>query len=346
MADLLNNPWEVAEEDFPWTGSTREKLQFLLHYAVLAPSGHNTQPWLFRIAGDAIELYVDRSRTLETIDPQGRELIMSCGTTLYHLRTAIRHYGYEPIVQTFPDLDDPDLIAFIRLGPPKAATLEDHRRFMAIKRRRTNRMPFAPVPVPNAELKTLQDVAREEGATLHVIQKPVDKKALADLIAEGDRIQGANKEFRRELADWLHPNLSKVRDGIPGYAKGVGDLLSLADPLYVRTFDWGQEQAEQNRLLSENSPALLVLSTEADNAVEWLAAGQALDGLLLMAADYGLYVSFLNQPIEIPDLRARLVDLIGGRGFPQIVMRMGYGEAPRVTPRRPIGDMLSVNRFL
>ncbi len=346
MADLLNNPWDVAEEDFPWNGSTSEKLQFLLHYAVLAPSGHNTQPWLFRIAGDTIELYVDRSRALEKIDPQGRELIMSCGTALYHLRVAIRHYGYEPVVQTFPDLDDPDLIAFVRLGRPRAATLEDHRRFMAIKRRRTHRMPFDPVPVPDAELQALQRVAQEEGATLHVIQDPDRKKRLAALIAEGDRIQGANKEFRRELARWIHPNLVRVRDGIPGYARGLGDLRSLTDPILVRTFDWGQEQAEQDRLLSENSPALLVLSTTADNAVEWLAAGQALDGLLLMAADYGLFVSFLNQPIEIPELRARLMDLIGGRDFPQIVMRMGYGEAPRETPRRPIGDMLSINRYL
>jgi hypothetical protein len=95
-----------------------------------------------------------------------------------------------------------------------------------------------------------------------------------------------------------------------------------------------------------NSPALLVLTTEADNAVEWLAAGQALDALLLMAADYGLYVSFLNQPIEIRELRSRLMHLVGGKGYPQIVMRMGYGEQPRLTPRRPIGDMLSVNRFL
>ena len=37
----------VREVDFPWEGIFREQLRFLLHYAVLAPSTHNTQPWKF-----------------------------------------------------------------------------------------------------------------------------------------------------------------------------------------------------------------------------------------------------------------------------------------------------------
>ena len=53
MSTLLLNPWDVREADFPTTGPPAEQLRFLLHYAVLAPSGHNSQPWLFKIDGDA-----------------------------------------------------------------------------------------------------------------------------------------------------------------------------------------------------------------------------------------------------------------------------------------------------
>jgi hypothetical protein len=39
--------WHISESDFPQQGTPAKQLQFLIKYAVLAPSGHNTQPWLF-----------------------------------------------------------------------------------------------------------------------------------------------------------------------------------------------------------------------------------------------------------------------------------------------------------
>ena len=51
----------AAGADFPASGTLTEKLQFLLNFAVLAPSIHNTQPWFFRVEGDTVELYADWS---------------------------------------------------------------------------------------------------------------------------------------------------------------------------------------------------------------------------------------------------------------------------------------------
>ena len=45
MIDLSS--WDVNASDFPANGSDAEKLEFLVRYAVLAPSSHNSQPWLF-----------------------------------------------------------------------------------------------------------------------------------------------------------------------------------------------------------------------------------------------------------------------------------------------------------
>ena len=85
---------------------------------MLAPSGHNTQPWLFRIRGDAVDLRADRRRSLPMVDPDDRELIMSCGAALAFLRVAIRALGRTAHVQRFPDAADPDLLATVRLGEP------------------------------------------------------------------------------------------------------------------------------------------------------------------------------------------------------------------------------------
>ncbi len=341
----LDDPWMVREEDFPWRGTSEERFKFLLNYAVLAPSGHNTQPWLFKIAGDELELYADRTRGLAVLDPEDRELIMSCGAALFNLRIAMIHYGFVPATHTFPELDDPDLLAFVRFGPGREASVEEHRLFMAIKKRRTNRRPFEPRPIPEADLEAVQEAAAREGARLHVIRKRADRERLADLIAEGDRRQASDRHFRRELASWVHPGRSHSRDGIPGYALGRSGPGAYAEPLMIRTFDGGRGWAARDRQLAEGSPALLVLSTGADTPPAWLTAGQALERALLRARDLGLYASFLNQPVEVDALRAEVRKVIGGERQPQLVLRMGYGPSVRATPRRAVHEVLLRQRY-
>ena len=72
----------------------REILRDAVRGAVRAPSSHNTQPWLFRLVGDdALELYADRTRALPVVDPRDRELTISCGAALFHVRAALRGPG-------------------------------------------------------------------------------------------------------------------------------------------------------------------------------------------------------------------------------------------------------------
>ncbi len=120
------DPWQVKEDDFPAHGTTTEKLKFLLNYGVLAPSGHNTQPWSFKIVNDAIELYADRTRALPIADPDDRELTISCGTALFHLKIAISHFGYQEIVEVFPNSPQPDLLARIGIGNQILPSDETH----------------------------------------------------------------------------------------------------------------------------------------------------------------------------------------------------------------------------
>jgi hypothetical protein len=77
--------WKISEEEFPSTGSNKDKLKFFINYAILAPSGHNTQPWLFDVYNNIIVMYADRTRALPVVDPEDRELTISCGAALSHL---------------------------------------------------------------------------------------------------------------------------------------------------------------------------------------------------------------------------------------------------------------------
>ncbi len=342
----VEDPWQVAEHDFPRAAPPEQQLRFLLNYAVLAPSIHNTQPWRFRIVGSEVELYADRTRSLAVVDPEDRQLIISCGAALFHLQVAMRHFGYQPQVRLFPDPEDPDLLAFIRQGPPEPATLLDHRLFQAIKKRRTNRLPFEGRSVPEAELHALERAVVQEGAQLRIVQDQEARYALAELIAEAERRQMADPRFRRELAAWTHPARKQSRDGLPITARGLSEWLGPVGPLMVRTFFWAKGQVARDRQLAEGSPVLLVLLTNADTPLAWLTAGQALDRLLLQAADYNLSASFLNQPIEVPEVRSMLRRWLATEAYPQVILRLGYGPPVPPTPRRPVHEVILQHRYM
>src|SRR6476620_1456324 len=93
--DPRQTPWQLHEEDFHELDSFRERIDFLLQYAVLAPSTHNTQPWLFRTTDDGVQVSADYSRRLPLVDPYDRELLMSVGAAITNLRVAAAWFGYE-----------------------------------------------------------------------------------------------------------------------------------------------------------------------------------------------------------------------------------------------------------
>lgn len=337
---MTTNPRTVSEADFPAAGTPAEQLRFLLNYAVLAPSEYNVQPWLFRVLDTDVELYIDQSRRLPIVDPDGRETIISCSAACLNLRVALRHFGYQEEVEVL--LDDPilNLLARIRMVGKRQATQEDHQLFYAIPHRRTNRQVFEGRSLPPSFLSTCEALAREEGAWLHIVQGEEEKRAITELIVAGDRQQWADKQFRQELAAWLRPQADESYDGLPGYAGAKGNVAGPAGPLIVRTFDRGPQEAAKNRQLVAGAPVLVILGTSADTPTDWFTAGQALEKVLLYATSQGIQTSFVNQPIEVSSLRSMLRTIVGRNDFPQLVLRMGYGSAVLPTPRLPINKVL------
>lgn len=325
--------WQVAASTFPHDGTITEKMTFLLRYAVLAPSGHNSQPWVFRIRGEQIDLLADRRRALPVVDPEDRELTISCGAALFNLRIAARHFGYSTTIARLPEGGQSDWLARVICSPGPAATAQEDRLFEAIPKRRTSRHRFDDRTISPDIRQALGAAVDAEGACLGWVPDAY-RDRVADLVVEGDRLQARDKRFRRELAAWLHPNRTRSRDGMPGYGFGLSDLASYMGPFVMRTFDWGKGQAAKDRQLAEGSPGLAVLGTSEDTPAAWLRAGEALEHMLLLATHHGLCASYLNQPVEVDELRPHLAEVVEPVGHPQLLLRLGYGPEVPHSPRR------------
>jgi nitroreductase len=335
-------PWSVSERDFPADAPLAERFAFLLNYAVLAPSSHNTQPWRFALADQGVEIFADRSRGLPVVDPDDRELLISCGAALFHLRLAMRYFGLNDLVDILPSADV-DLLARVRVDERHTAAPETQAMFRAILRRRTNRQAFEKREVPDPLLIDLQAAAKREAASLVIVRGDSRRTAIVDLIAAGDRMQLSNKSFRRELAAWVRPNHSEAHDGVPGYGFGFSDVVALTGPFVIRTFDLGNFQAARDRELAEGSPVLAALTTAGDLPANWIAAGQALARVMLLARANQVWASFLNQPIEVENLRMKVREALDTDGYPQLILRMGYAPDVRPTPRRVVSDVLKTS---
>jgi nitroreductase len=326
----------LALGGLPWA----QRLRALLRYAVLAPSNHNAQPWKVRIDDNVLELFADRTRSLPVVDPDDRQLVISCGAFLFHLRVAARHFGWDSKITLMPGADD--AVARVVFFDENEFDSHAERLFQAIPARRTWRLPFADVAVDDAAIARLCSAVAVEGAHLKVIPDERRRLALSHLVATADEAQWSDSAFRTELAAWCHTGGDDRRDGLPGHALGQGDIVSMVAPLVVRTFDLGSSRAAHDEELAHGSPLLVVIVTDDNREVDWLTAGQALDRMLLTAASEGLACSFLNQCIELPELRRRVAELIGTKGVPQLMLRVGrpHGKAPAPTPRRPVEELL------
>jgi hypothetical protein len=80
------------ERDFPANGSSRQKLEFALKYAVLAPTESLWPPWDFRASDTYLELIAKDDQSPGAADPDGREVQIGCGAALVYLKTALKHF--------------------------------------------------------------------------------------------------------------------------------------------------------------------------------------------------------------------------------------------------------------
>lgn len=317
-----------------------------IELACRAPSLHNTQPWLLRIGHETIHLYADPGRRLPATDPQGRDMLISCGALLHHLRVAFAALGWATTVHRLPNPDTPDHLAALELRPieTSAAML---RTSGAIERRRTDRRRYASIAPAPELIASLGRHAAAEGAQLRPLAARVSRERLIFACQEATVVQAANVDYVAELRDWSGERVG-AHSGVP--AANVPRTLACQGDFPARPFWSGDLVQPHEANWRPDEEMLAILGTVEDDRVARLRAGEALSSILLAATEAGLASCPITHPMEVVATREFIHEVLLGRAlYPQAVVRIGWppvggGALPR-TPRRPIEEVVSYQQI-
>lgn len=308
----------------------------VLSLTTRAPSVHNTQPWRWRVGLDSLHLYADRSLQLSSADPDGRDLILSCGIALHHCVVALAALGWQTKVHRRPNLDDSEHLAAIEVYPQPPNEV-DVSLAAAIPHRQTDRRRYSAWDVPAGYIAQMGARAARAGVMLRQLES---LPRLQEIVAQAAWRHAVDHDYLTELTTWSGRYASVA--GVP--ARNT-PRARLAAPVSHREFA-GPALVQSPATESVNDNAVvLALGTRYDGIVPRLRAGEATSLVLLTATALGLASCPITEPLEIVDTRdAVRADVFGKSGFPQMLLRVGWAPVNAdplpTTPRRALRDVV------
>jgi hypothetical protein len=311
--------------------------------ACRAPSLHNSQPWRWVCEDGSLHLFADRQRLTHATDSSGREMILSCGAVLDHLRIAMAAVGWQTAVDRFPTPVDPDHLATVRFSALPVITDAHRQRADAILRRRTDRLPFAPPANWNSLESLLRHSLVGRDVTLDVIPDSA-RPQLAEASRLTETLRRLDPSYQSELRWWTSP--FELDRGVPSTARLSASEASRVD--VARAFP-PAGQGERRPTVDSDRSKIVVMSTPGDDRPDFLRCGEALSTVLLECTLADIATCTLTHMIEVTPSRELVRGLIQHSGLPQLLLRVGrtpkVGHRFPATPRRPVDEVLEFRKM-
>ncbi|MFC8178886.1 MULTISPECIES: Acg family FMN-binding oxidoreductase [Nocardiaceae] len=315
-------------------------VQMMVELACRAPSVHNSQPWKWSYRDGYLDLHTDRSRLLDTIDPTGRQLVISCGAALDHLRKAAVTFRWSADVLELPIPGRPDHLARIRFVHGAHPQSHEFDLLSAINRRHSDRRPFTRASDSLVIGAAARADASQRGTTVSVLT-PQSRRTLAEASMSSAGVRRYDATYQAELRWWAGHSFAGT--GIPDRA--LADRSETTNVAVGRSFPAPHDvrnRAPGADVLDEST--VVLLSTPTDHLLDWMHCGQVLSSILLEATVGGLATCPLTHMTEQSGSRALVESLAPDSGVPQVLVRLGAapaGHAPRPTPRLQLSAILT-----
>jgi hypothetical protein len=210
----------------------------------------------------------------------------------------------------------------------------------AIPARQSTRAKFDGRPVATDLLRQLENACHEPGVSVLVVTDRAKISNIVDYVLQGNSAQMRDQAFMAELVRWMRfseADALATMDGLFSRASGNPVLPSwIARPLLPWVFTEGGENKKYREHI-ESSAGIVMLVADTNDKAHWMAVGRTCQRFGLQATALGLKYAFVNQPVEVPAVRAQFATFLGiGERRPDIVMRFGAGpDLPRSLRRPP-----------
>jgi len=321
----------------------------ILHYASLAPSSHNSQPWYVQVQ-DAHTWIIgwDAQRRLPVVDPDGREMLLSLGCFVENLVQAAGALGYEASVDiTAKDMACSD-VATVRLKKATASAVPLER----ITRRRTLRKHYLNTPIEDKHLGALMAPLAGECAFF----RPGEPQTawLQTAVLESFTRQTWNRHAQKELAQWIRfrtLDAEKLRDGLTSATMEIDGFAGF----WVRTFmnsddvtgeSFRQKGIDLTAEQVKQGGGWLAITSKGESPADLLDAGRRYEALCLLLREQGIAAHPMSQMLEEKPWRNQVTTELGlGERRVQFVLRLGYVEKypEPVSLRRPVQEFILGN---
>lgn len=339
------DPWSHWREDRSPLGAVGA--------AILAANPHNSQPWIFHVTDNAIEVFTDPTRGTGTLDPLGREHHVGMGCAVENLVLAAGARGYRATVALLPERGNPAHVATVGLT---SATATSSPLYDAIGSRHSNRGPYKSAAVPAPVIAALAaQTGGLDGVQVRWFTTAKHKIALGGLLVDAARAITLDTRQSTDAFVWFRDtrdDIDRHRDGLTLDGQGLDQLtLTVAKllPAESRTAGDAFWLAQTRTVHTKTAAAYGVITVaDPDNSETRLTGGRLLQRIHLAATAAGLGLQHMNQITEridrerttgMPATFAPAFDaLLGHPGRrPLATFRIGYPvRAARLSPRRAL----------
>jgi hypothetical protein len=313
-------------------------LKELVRYATLAANSHNCQPWRFRVGKSVVAILPDFTRRTPVVDPDDHHLFASLGCAAENLSIAARGTGRAGAIG-FDAAGDGE--AAVDLSP---VTAEDSAHLAAIPARSCTRATYDGRALASDVVERLSAAAKVDGVEHLLVLDEKGRTGILDLVIAGNSRQMTDKDYVAELKSWLRFNAgaaAATRDGLYSAASGNPNLPGWLGPIM---FDLTVTEAGENEKTAgqiRSSAGIIAFSSDVNDRSGWFAAGRAFQRFALQATVEGVKYAFINQAVEVPEVRGQLASQLGlGDRRPNLLVRFGRGPDMPRSLRRSVDDVI------
>lgn len=313
--------WSVRIDDFYKQPTEVDKVRFLLNFAVLAPSSHNSQPWRFEADGNSISIFLEQSRRLLESDKNNRQALISIGCAIENVLIATDYYGYGTDIQYFTDSEQ---AARIVLSPKVKPHGDSNHLIFSILKRVTNRNPYSDKMPPADFLGKIRNFS-DDGVKMKVITDRNTKNAISDVALRASIAAMEDRDFRLELSHYVKPNSTSSALGMPCFGMGIPTPISYLAPIMIKYLNMNKlTRKKDQKLLKEQTPILVVIESQEDGKLHWLKVGQIYERIALIAISNKLATAMWAAPIQIGEFYKDMQRVLDSNFRPQALFRLGY----------------------